>query len=185
MSTLADGSANPNVGRPMVIMGGGSAGSGLTNRIRENWRATAFGKFDFGDVMDKKSTLAQILGVHNFTLAYSDYQDDTFQKNWVNWYVGGAYAPVANTSVGQAGRDITPIIYLGSKANGLSSASNLGLGRVTVGITPPADAAVTQWDTTIPGFRSYAVPVFSPNANNGPYTNAVKSQNQIDSRIFV
>lgn len=185
MSTQPNGAPNPNFGRPMVIMGGGSAGSGWTNKQRENFRATAFGKFDFGDVMDKKSKLAQALGVHNFTVAYSDYQDDTFQKNWVNWYIGGGYGPVANTAVGQAGRDITPIIYLGSNAVGRTSASGLGLGRVTVDIVPPAASTVTQWDTTIPGFRSYAVPIVAPNEDDGPYTNAVKSQNQIDSKIFV
>ena len=185
MSTLADGSPNPNVGRPMVIMGGGSAGSGLTNKVRENFRATAFGKFDFGDVLEKKSKLAQILGVHNFTLAYSDYQDDTFQKNWVNWYVGDAYGPSATNSVGQATRDITPIIYLGNDARSRTSASGLGLGRVTVDITPPPSATVRQWDTTTMSFINYTVPVVSPTQDSGPYTNAVKSQNQIDSKIFV
>src|SRR5690606_12132605 len=57
METFADGSPNPGLGRAMVIFGGGSAGSGWTNRTRETVRATAFGKFDFADVMERESTL--------------------------------------------------------------------------------------------------------------------------------
>lgn len=184
MSTLADGSANPNAGRAMVIMGGGSAGSGWTNRVRETLRATAFGKYDFADAFGKSSVLGRILGTHNVTLAYTDYQDDTFSKNWVNWYVDAGYGPVANIAVGQAGRDLTPIIYLSGDLRGKSTASGLGLERITANIVAQSGSAY-QYDTTTMGFIKYNVPVVTPTQEAGPYTNAVLSRNEIKSKVFV
>lgn len=184
MSTLADGSANPNVGRAMVIMGGGSAGSGWTNRTRETFRATAFGKFDFADVMSPDSMLTKILGSHNVTLAYTDYTDETYSKNWVNWYVGSGYGPVANTAVGQAGRDLTPIVYLSGDLRGANTASGLGLPRVTGNIVAQSGTA-RQYDTTTMSFINYNVPVVTPDQANGPFTNAVRSKNEIESQVAV
>ena len=184
MRTLSDGSPNPNVGRAMLIAGGGSAGSGYTNRTRETMRTTAFGKFDFADIMDRDGALTKILGSHNFTLTYSDYADETFAKNWVNWYVGAGYDPVANIAVGQAGRDLTPVIYLTGDLRGAASASGLNLPRVTTDIVA-ASGTVGQWDTTIPGFRTYNVPVVTPSQDAGPYTNASKSRNEIESNVAV
>ncbi len=184
MSTFSDGSANPNVGRPMTIMGGGSAGSGYTHRERETVRLTAFGKFDFADVMDRDSKLAEILGSHNFTAAYSDYEENTDGRNWVNWYVGAGYDPVANIAVGQAGRDLTPVIYLGPDLRGTASASGLQLDRITAPVVGQS-GTVGQWDTTIPGFRTYQVPVVVPDQDSGPFTNASLSSQQIESQVVV
>lgn len=184
MTTLADGSANPNAGRAMVIMGGGSAGSGWTNRTRETFRATAFAKLDFADVLKSNSTLAKILGTHNFTVAYSDYADDTFSKNWVNWYVGNGFAPTAEVAVGQASRDITPIIYLSGDLRGSSTASGLGLQRITGRILAQS-GTVRQWDTTTMSFIDYPVPVVTPDEAHGPYTNATLARNEIESQVAV
>jgi outer membrane receptor protein involved in Fe transport len=184
MSTLADGSANPNVGRAMLIAGGGSAGSGWTNRTRETFRATAFGKFDFADVMNPDAMLTKILGDHNFTLAYTDYTAETFSKNWVNWYVGAGYGPVANIAVGQAGRDLTPVIYLSGDLRGVSSASGLGLNRVTGNIVAQSGTA-RQYDTTTMSFINYNVPVVTPNQDNGPYTNMTRAVAEIESQVAV
>ncbi len=184
MSTLADGSANPNVGRAMVIMGGGSAGSGWTNRERETVRATAFGKFDFADVLAPDSALAKALGTHNITLAYTDYTDRTFSRNWVNWYVDAGYGPVANVAVGQAGRDLTPIVYLSGDLRGTGSAAGLNLPRITGNIIGQSGTA-RQYDTTTMGFINYNVPVVTPNQETGPFTNAVRQMNEIESQVAV
>jgi hypothetical protein len=184
MSTLANGDANPNAGRAMVIMGGGSAGSGWTNRTRETFRATAFGKLDFADLLGRNTRLAKLLGVHNFTLAYTDYEDNTKTRNWVNWYVGEGYGPVANIAVGQAGRDITPVIYLSGDLRGKTTASGLSLNRITADIVAQSGSA-NQYDTTTMSFIKYNVPVVVPNQDNGPYTNASLSRNVIKSKVFV
>ncbi len=184
METMADGSANPNVGRPMVIMGGGSSGSGWTHRTRETLRFTGFGKFDFADVLDRDSTLATILGSHNFTAAYTDYEDETVTRQWANWFIDESYGPVSAIPVGGAGRDITPIIYLGGDLRGATSAANLTLPRITTPIIAQS-GTVGQWDTTIPGFRTYNVPVVTPNGDNGPFTQASHAAQQIESEVVV
>lgn len=184
MSTLADGSPNPNVGRPMVIMGGGSAGSGLTERDRETFRATAFGKFDFADVLAPDSTLTKILGSHNFTVAYTDYEEVTQARSRTNWILSSGYGPSASQSVGQATRDITPVIYLGGDLRGAGSSSDLNLPRITAPIMA-ASGTVAQWDTTIPGFRSYNVPVMDTNDLAGPFTQASNRRQTIESQVAV
>jgi outer membrane receptor protein involved in Fe transport len=184
MTTFADGSPNPNVGRAMLIAGGGSAGSGWTNRTRETLRLTAFAKLDFAEILKTDSTLTKILGTHNFTVAYTDYADETFSKNWVNWYVGAGYSPVANIAVGQAGRDLTPIIYLSDDLRGVNSASGLRLGRVTSDIVGQS-GTVRQWDTTTQSFIHPTVPVVNPTEADGPFTNATLARNEIDSQIAV
>ncbi len=183
METLADGSPNPNVGRPMVIMGGGSAGSGWTDRSRETLRITGFGKLDFADFMARDSKLTQILGSHNFTLAYSDYDELTNSRGRPNWVVGSGYGPSAAQAVGQATRDLTPLIYLGDSVAGLNSASGLNLSRITARIAPES-GTVQQWDTTIPGFRTYDVPVSLTN-DNGPFTQASLVRQTIESQVAV
>jgi hypothetical protein len=168
----------------MTIMGGGSAGSGITNRTRETIRATAFGKFDFADVLDRESMVTKILGSHDFTLAYTDYTDETAQQNMVNWFVGAGYAPVANIAVGQAGRDITPVIYLSPNLGSASSASGLELPRINAEILAQ-NGTVQQWDTQAGAFASYNVPVVRPELDSGPFTNASLQKNTIKSKIAV
>lgn len=185
MSTFADGSANPNVGRAMLIAGGGSAGSGWTNRTRETVRATAFGELNFNDILGRDSTAAKILGKHNFTVAYTDYTDETLQKNWVNWYINaGGYGPIDQTAVGQAGRDATPVIYLSGDLRGTSSASGLNLTRVNASIVPQA-GTVRQWDTNTMTFINYPVSFATPSQDSGPYTNASLNRNNIESKVAV
>lgn len=189
MRTLIDGSANPNVGRAMVIMGGGSAGSGATERIRESTRATLFGEFDFKDVLNSESTLARILGRHTLTGTLSDMKVNTNSRNWVNWYVDAGYGPRSGVSVGQAGRDVTPVNYLSGSLLGASSASGLNLNAISA-VQVPTSGTVRQWSTTSQSFVNYNVPIINPNASNfddntRPYTNASKAMDRIKSQVFV
>ncbi|MCC5024637.1 MAG: hypothetical protein J6386_18400 [Candidatus Synoicihabitans palmerolidicus] len=165
-------------------MGGGSAGSDYINRTRETVRLTGFGKFAFSDVMDRDSTLAKILGNHNFTAAYTDYDEETESLNWTNWYVSEGYTPMTGIAVGQAGRDITPIIYLGGDLRGTSSTAGLNLPRVSAPIIAQS-GTVGQWDTTIAGFRTYEMPVINPSQDDGPYTNATHTSQNIESQVAV
>ena len=111
MQTLMDGTANPHVGRAMVI-GSGSATSGQTKRQREALRGTMFGELDFRTVLPSKSTLGRILGRHNFTFSQAKQSAETENSTWNNYFVGAGYLPTAASSLGTAGRDISTFSYL-------------------------------------------------------------------------
>lgn len=188
MNTFMDGSANPNVGRAMVIGGGGSAGSGSTHRIRESVRGTAFGEFDFKDVLSEQNLLARILGRHVLTWSGARQANDSTNLGWNNWFVGTGYGPTAMSSVGQSSRDATTITYLSPKLTG-SSASGLNLSPITAR-QQAASTTVKQWDTVSKSFTNYALPIVNPNADTyteatRPYTQVSISRDEINSQVFV
>lgn len=189
MSTFIDGSANPNVGRPMVIGGGGSAGSGRVNRVRESTRATAFGEVDFRDVFERDSKAAKILGRHIFTYSGAIQRNDTLQTSWNNWFVGPGFLQSANAAVGQAGRDAATLTYLGPSLASRTTASGLGLGRITAQ-QAATSTTVRNWDTLTRTYKTYALPIVNPNDpsfndSNRPYTQASKTRDDIASQVFV
>jgi len=190
METLVGGAANPNVGRAMVIMGGGSSGSGEANQVRESYRATAFGELNAQDFLGKQSTLAKIIGRHRFTGVWSRQEVDYKDRTWVNWYLGDGYINMANVAVGQSQRDVTPLIYLseGSVAD-RTSASGLHLSRITAEIVPTS-TTVTNWNTASASWVTYDVPVVNPNSDEfdddtRPYSNATKRRSIVDSQVAV
>lgn len=148
MTVLADGSVNPNFGKPMVVAGGGSAGGNWTERKREVMRATAFGKFDFRDVMDKKSGLAKALGVHTFTALWTRQENKTEGRNWSRYYIGNDYGPNADRPAGESSRDVTIFEYLSdySLANA-TSPSGLNLSRIK-GKHAPNATTIQVFDNT-------------------------------------
>ena len=189
MNTFVDGSPNPNAGRPMVIGGGGSAGSGLTDRGRESLRATAFGELDFNDVFEDDSLGAKILGRHVFTASFSEQSINKLSRSWNNWYVGSGYAPTAASSVGQASRDATTVTYLGDSLIGASSMKNLHLDRIRAR-QQAASGTVSQWNTVSQSFENYDLPIVNPNDSSytdatRPYTQATRTKDLIDSEVFV
>lgn len=189
METLIDGSPNPNVGRPMIIGGGGSAGSGKQNSVRETVRGTIYGEFNFKDLLESNETMARILGRHMLTFSGTEYTRDAESTGWNNWYVGDGYAQTASSAVGQASRDATTVTYLGPSLLGASSASGLDLGRLTA-IQEATSASVVNWNTDTLSYQSYALPIVNPNADSftdetRPYTNARHFRDKISSQVFV
>src|ERR1043165_10015072 len=80
--TDADGSLNPNVGRP--YFGNGAAAPGLnyqTRSIREAYRFTPTYEFRTEDLLGN-TKLAKILGKHNFT---GVFERSTVRQDYVNW----------------------------------------------------------------------------------------------------
>lgn len=137
MSHLLDGSANPNVGRPMTIAGGGSAGGFWANSERETLRLTAFAELDFNKLVDEDSWLAKIFGRNTFTGLLSRQSKDFQSRSYNRYYLADSYAPnVSQGSVGQASRDLIFYAYLGESLMGTSSASGIGLTGIKSVISP-------------------------------------------------
>lgn len=209
MNTLPDGTPNPNVGRPFVIAGGGSAGAYWENRERETYRFTGYGEYDFAD--SNSDTLGSILGRHVFTGLYSKYSEDDLNLSRSRYFLDSSYAPNATSPVGDSGRDVHIISYLGDSLLGASSPSGLRLGGIQ-GIQMPTSTSVRVWNNTwVPseaypaynsnaplevrqnpanyvGWQTLDVPIVNTDDmafRDRPYTGGQLGRNEIDSLAFV
>ncbi|WP_404424524.1 TonB-dependent receptor plug domain-containing protein [Nibricoccus sp. IMCC34717] len=187
MDTFLDGTPNPNVGRAYVLGGGGSAGSSKNTSERETLRVKLFGSLDTKDFFGRDSLVSEILGRHDFTLNYTDYQRDFSSWGWNNWFIDQAYGPSANSAVGQASRDNITITYLSGDIRGRSNPSGLGLSRITATQVPMSGTA-KQWDRTTGAWINYNVPLATPGLmpeDSRWYSNRRLFRDQITSQVAV
>lgn len=193
MNTLADGRPNPNVGRPMTISGGGSAGLYTKETIREGQRATGFGELNFGDIMGRESTWGKILGRHVFTGLYNTQKNDTNERSGPRFFLSEAYLAVKRgdgvspDSLGQASRDDVVYNYLGGSVAGRSSASGLGLNGVTNTVTPQ-NSSVNVWNNVTSSWQTVPLVITSNDAlpdSAKQYTQGVKSRSKVESSAVV
>jgi len=188
MNTYVDGTPNPNVGRAYIVGGGGSAGQGMQENRRESLRGTATAELNFGDVLDRKDTLTEILGRHVFTYSGAKQQLDARQLSTVNWYTTG-FAPTDGNSVSQASRDDTTITYLSGDLRSVGSPAGLHLGRINA-IQAPTGGTIQQWNTTKRAIDNYTVGIkntgdISVDDLSRDYTQARKFRDIINSDTFV
>lgn len=187
-ATLLDGTANPNVGRPMVVLGGGSAGVYREERTRDAMRLTAFGELNFNDLLGKESPMAKIFGRNTFTaLVTKDTEKDQNQKG-PRWYLSGAFAPNANTNIGQASRDDIILAYVGPDMRTAGFNANTLQFQGLKEKIRPVNSTIRVWDTTTNAFVSTTLPIidsdnYSDEAKT--YTNGFKSKTVTDSKAFV
>ncbi|MEO7414830.1 MAG: TonB-dependent receptor plug domain-containing protein [Opitutaceae bacterium] len=193
MSTLADGRANPNVGRPMTISGGGSAGLFWRDRVREAKRVTAFGELNFNDIMGRENNLGKILGRHVVTGLYNTQRNDTNERSGPRFFLSEEYGAVkrgdgANPdSLGQASRDDIFYNYLGGSVAGFSSASGIGLTGIKNVVTPQ-NSSINVWNNVANQWQ--AIPLIIKNNDlqsddAKQYTQGVKSRSTVDSSAVV
>jgi hypothetical protein len=123
---LPDGTANPNVGRPMIES---HSGGGIVNfQTRKNSRYTAFADLSASDFM-KESWLTKVLGRHKLTGAYTvdDFEQEsvTFNRTGMDY----AYqALTGNTAAVSNGLPMAGFIaYIGSDLRSASGATGLSL----------------------------------------------------------
>ena len=142
--TYADGSANPNVGRPYIATGASAPGQnqGYTT-VRDSFRFTPTYEFRTSDLLGE-TTLAKILGRHQFT---GLYEKNTVVRTNVTW---AQYATTAdymtdnspnNNAANTLGsnRSFEWLAYLGPSMTNLSSASGLNLENLSYKIEPPKE----------------------------------------------
>ncbi|MEO6004981.1 MAG: TonB-dependent receptor plug domain-containing protein [Opitutus sp.] len=142
-ATYADGSLNPNVGRPYFGNGAAAPGLNYQNRtIREAYRFTPTYELRSEDLFGN-SKWSKILGKHNFT---GVFERSTVRQDYVNWaeYATTPEYPVsgsrnlnaANTL--NSNRSFEWISYIGpSMATGAKSPAGAHLSNITYKIAPP------------------------------------------------
>ncbi|HWA84719.1 MAG TPA: TonB-dependent receptor plug domain-containing protein [Opitutus sp.] len=147
--TYADGSPNPNVGRPYVATATSAPGqTSSTHTVRNAFRFTPTAELRASDFLGD-TTMAKIIGNHVFT---GLYERDTVVKNYVGWaeyatsaqymYDNSPNANAANTL--NSNRSFEWVAYLGPSLASASSAAGANLSSVDYVIAPPRNQ--TAWN---------------------------------------
>jgi hypothetical protein len=174
---------------PVVIGGGGSAGSGRVVRERESTRGTVFGELNFSDFMDRQTPLAKALGRH--VLTYSGaMQRAGHAPDRVGELVHRLGLRPDRQFVRRPGlpRHREPDLS-GLGSDQCHFRERLDLPRITA-VQQPVSPTVKNWDATTKTYKAYPLPVVNPNDpsfndQNRPYLQASKNRDEINSQVFV
>jgi len=188
IETLTDGTANPNVGRPMTIAGGGDAGGYWANSERETMRLTAFAELDFRQLTGDESLLGKIFGRNIFTGLWSNQKQDFRSRNYNRYYLSSAYEPNAGQgAVGQASRDNIMYHYLGGSLSGVSSASGANISNISEKVSL-ADSTIRTYNNLTGEWE--VIPLLNHNNdhygyNDKTYRLARKYSDEVESTAFI
>lgn len=137
----ADGTVNPNFGRPFIA--DASGGGGFGGADREAFRATAYGKYDF-DHGQHRNWLTRFAGRHVLTGLYSDDLRKSYSRSFVHYVADNAYKDFINgfgsaaQNIDASVRKVYPVIYLGPSLADATSAAGANIPG------PTAPAVVTS-----------------------------------------
>jgi len=146
---LADGSANPNVGRPFI--GNSGQYGNTTNAIaRDGKRLTAFGDLRAEDFFGR-NLFSRILGHHVITGLLSQDTTRTDTRQFARWATDPSYTTathqLGNGDIMTGSRQYDWVTYLGPSLTGAASAANAHLSNVSTNMAPPASLAVRYFDS--------------------------------------
>ena len=177
---LADGTTNPNYGRPFLSDTGASSNWGLTDR--EASRFTAFATHDFGK--KRKNWVARVLGRHVLTGLYSNDSARSENYSFVKWAADNSYKDFVN-GYGSAAqwadsnvRKVEIVYYLGpSLANAASAAGAYIPNPKTKAKVNSGSVRVYDSTWNAPTVNPAAVWENPNYAVGHPYRNSTQSEN--------
>ena len=188
MKTLIDGSANPYVGKPMTIAGGGSAGGYWQERTWEVARGQVYYDLNFADITGKDSLMNTLFGRNVLTGQLSQQTQENENRAYNRFYLPANFAPNASAgSVGQASRDDIFYMYLGGDLSGRSSAAGANLQAVQNRVVPAA-TTVNYYNNTANAWQKVNLSLYSNDSmddSSKTYRTARKYKQVIDSKVLV
>lgn len=185
--TYADGSPNPNVGRPYVANGAGAPGinSGFDN-TRNSVRFTATGELRSEDFLGK-SKLSQILGKHVFTGLWESSKKVQDYREWARYATTPEYSlENGDLPTGlNSGREYSWLVYVGPNMKSKASASGANLSRIGFELAPPQRQQITNFNSTWnkptnpndPNYVDPKAPYTFTDNRTGAVTTSEQSQN--------
>ncbi|HEX2853224.1 MAG TPA: TonB-dependent receptor [Opitutaceae bacterium] len=146
---MADGTTNPNFGRPFISDGTGSNRHTFIDRASE--RFTGFVKHDFSK-SERKNIVTRILGRHVLTGFYNEDERKSDTRGFLRYgtdlaYKDFAFGPNSNQNIDSGNRTIYPVVYLGQSLSGKSSASGANISRPT-GTAVASSGNIRIFDST-------------------------------------
>jgi hypothetical protein len=184
-TTLRDGSANPDVGRPMIL---GPSSGNISRNDREGYRFTGFYKFNLKDYMGRDNFLTKIFGEQTFTGVLSSQRNKNFSRgfNLYGWDAatyGGAFnnSPSYKSWWGDH--------YIGTS---LMNVANFGaipassIQGITTVQTPAASSNTLVWDDHTLTWHKATVKVVNWETDiDKLYTGASQGYDDTISKSFV
>jgi len=181
-ATYADGTPNPNSGRPYFGNGASAPGLNYSNQtVRDTVRFTPTYELRTEDFLGN-TALAKILGKHVFTGVMERTNVKQTYINWAEFATTTQYmldhspnTPGVPPLVGQLGADrsFEWVSYIGPDMVGMSSAHGANLQGINYVIAPPVQQTATNfnstWNKPDPGWN--ALPASFHTNSDGNYTN--------------
>jgi hypothetical protein len=173
-ATYADGTPNPNAGRPYA--GNGESAPGVNwakTTTRDVFRITPTYELRASDFFGD-TTLAKILGKHDFTATYETNQVVQSYATWAEFATTADY-PLSNTyqvagqpttagSTLNSNRQFEWIAYIGPSLANATSAKGANLNNIGYTIEPPKVQAALNFNAT---WNKSTVPTSSNYVNPG------------------
>jgi len=174
---LADGTANPNVGRPYVA-NSGQYGNTTDSVDRDSKRATAFGDLRAEDYLGH-TLLAKILGRHLFTGLLSQEVKREDSRSFARWASDPSFGSATKQTwaLTNGAAQVDWIAYLGPSLLSANSAANANLSNVTGNLTPPASESVRYFNSTWKPQVNPASPTGATYLPSDTYTYITHDQN--------
>ncbi|OIQ98873.1 catecholate siderophore receptor Fiu precursor [mine drainage metagenome] len=182
---LRDGSANPNVGRPVLY--GPSSGEQMQEN-REEYRSSLYYKFNIADYVGRKNLLSRLFGEQIFTGNLMGQRYEDFSRNF------SLYGWDVNTYAGQFLPDHTyydwwGIHYLGSSLMNVPTFGAIpssAIQGVTAVQNPGTSNNTLVWDSNTKTWHTATVDIVNYQNNiNHLYTGAAQGFDDTTSKSFV
>lgn len=172
---LADGTPNPNLGRPFIT-DTGQFGQRGDFTSRDSFRFTAYAENDFTADGSNDSWWRKALGRQVFTGLVSSEESDEIQQQWNAYGTSDAYGNfIGQVDTADNIRQINPTVYLGPSLLGASSAAGANIPRVGDSVQVPTSFTARVFDST---WNGAGVDPAAPYDSNGDGTlNSTQSEN--------
>lgn len=150
-SIQADGTINPNFGRPFIA--DASGGGGSTSIDREALRITAYAKHDFNRG-DRRNFFTRVLGRHVLTGLYSGDTRESNSRGWIHYVADNGYKDFINGAgsnpvpLGGNVRKVYPVIYLGPSLANATSAVGANIPGPKVPAVVENSGSIRTFDST-------------------------------------
>jgi hypothetical protein len=176
--TYADGSPNPNFGRPYVA-GSDAYGNNSAVIDRNSLRFTATAELRTSDFVSKTSWLNRIFGHH--ALTFLDEEDHKREQD-ISWSQYATTADweiqndIATSNAIQEFRQYDWLVYVGPNQLGNSTASGMNVSPISFILTPGAQSAVRNFNAT---WNATNVSPTAPYSYIDPTTGTLDIGNQV------
>ena len=190
--TYADGTPNPNVGRPYVAQAasGGEDNNYQTTTTRQVWRFTPTAELRASDFFGN-STLAKILGKSDFTGLYEKNTVDQSTFQFAEYSTTPSYITDNNqpsngiTNAVGSGGSFEWTAYIGPSLLNASSASGANLNNLNYVIAPPKNETAINFNSTwnkptdpnTPGYVNPTAPYTYTGNTNGVVNTSIQYEN--------
>lgn len=184
-TVMRDGSANPDVGRPMIL--GPSSGQ-MNLETREAYRFTGYYKFNLADYVGKRPLLTRLFGEQTFTgvLASQRYENLNRSFNLYAWDAqtyGGQYEQSPNYKSWWGAH------YIGGSLLNVPTFGEIpgsAIQGITSVQTPVSPSNTLLWDNTTQSWHKASVTIDDWQHNlDALYTGASQGYDDTKSKSFV